>query len=260
MNLFSLFNRPAPDGANAAKTGFPRFWEVLNRDFGRFFRAGLLALLGSVPFLAGVSFAVTAHALTLALLFGLVGGMLAGPELCGMADTVLRSLRDEPCFWWHTYRRAWKRNAAASLVPGAVGGALLGTQLYLLAHGEQLEIRVPTQVALLGGILLLIGLSTYVWPQLALMELPFGTVVKNAVLLLLGQLPRSLAALAVQAVYWGVVAENLETLLPILPFTSFWLPMVPALYLIYPGLAQGFQIEQRLARRDTNGAEQAEPS
>ena len=45
------------------------------------------------------------------LLAGIIGGLIAGPELSAMADTVLRSLRDEPGYWWETYRRVWKRNA-----------------------------------------------------------------------------------------------------------------------------------------------------
>ena len=44
------------------------------------------------------------------MLGGLVGGMIAAPFLCGIFDTVLRALRDEPGYWWHTYRNAWKQN------------------------------------------------------------------------------------------------------------------------------------------------------
>ena len=33
-----------------------------------------------------------------------VGGLLAGPALAGMYDTVLRALRDEAGYWWVTYR------------------------------------------------------------------------------------------------------------------------------------------------------------
>ncbi len=43
-----------------------------------------------------------------------VGGMLAGPALAGMYDTVLRALRDEAGYWWTTYRKAFKRNFKSS--------------------------------------------------------------------------------------------------------------------------------------------------
>ena len=35
-------------------------------------------------------------------------------------DTILRALRDEPGFWWHTYKRVWKQSFKSSLVPGIV--------------------------------------------------------------------------------------------------------------------------------------------
>lgn len=103
------------------KRGFPRFLELLGRDFWKYFKAGFLALLGALPFLIGMSFALQSHVLLFAPAAGVIGGAIAGPGLCGLADTILRSLRNEPGFWWHLYRRAWKRNAKASLLPGALG-------------------------------------------------------------------------------------------------------------------------------------------
>lgn len=34
-----------------------------------------------------------------------------------------------------------------------------------------------------------------------------------------------------------------------LPFTNFWLPAVPALFLIYPGIDRNFRVEERLTGR-----------
>lgn len=228
------------------KTGFPRFWEILSRDFWNVFRAGVLALLGCAPFFAGIAFALYSHVLIFAPLFGLLGGALAGPELCGLADTVLRALRDEPGFWWHIYRRAWKRNAKAALLPGAVGGTLLALQIFLLFHAGTLELDTITGAALAAGIFLTLGLSLYVWPQLALMELPFCAMLKNAVLLFAGQLPRSLAALAIMAGYWGVVLRFFMLAVTLVPFTNFWLPTLPAMFLIYPGIERSFHIEEKI--------------
>ena len=127
----------APDAPR--KTGFPRFWETLSRDFWDVFRAGFLALAGCLPFLTGVAFSLYSHVLIFAPIFGLLGGAIAGPELCALADTILRGLRDEPGFWWHTYRRAWKRSARASLLPGGVGGLLLGMQILSFKNEKHLE-------------------------------------------------------------------------------------------------------------------------
>lgn len=223
----------APSTDHARKTGFARLWEILSRDLKKFFGSGFLALAGCTPFILGAVLSLDNHVLLYAALLGLIGGMLAGPELCCLADTVLRSLRDEPGFWWHTYRRVWKRNAAASLLPGALG---LST-----AMGG----------ALVAGILIVLGLSLYVWPQLALMELSFPQLLKNAGLLFLGQLPRSIAALAILTVYCGGILRFFTLAVTLLPFTNLWIPVVPALLLIYPGLESSFQIEKRIKALDT---------
>lgn len=236
----------APERDLPRKTGLPRLWETLSRDFWDLFRAGFLALLSCAPFLLGLAYSLTAHVLIYAPLFGLLGGAIAGPELCGLADTVLRGLRDEPGFWWRTYRRTWVRNVRASLLPGALGGGLLSTQIFFLFHAGALGISTATGAALAAGILLVLAVSLYLWPQLALMELSFPQLVKNSALLFLGQLPRSVAALAVLAGYSWLSARFYLFAVSLLPFTNLWLPALPALFLIYPGINENFQIEEKL--------------
>ena len=236
----------APQRDLPRKTGLPRLWETLSRDFWDLFRAGFLALLGCVPFLLGLAYSLSSHVLIFAPLLGLLGGALAGPELCGLADTVLRGLRDEPGFWWRTYRRAWVRNAKASLLPGALGGGLLSTQMFFLFHAGALQIGTAMGAALAAGVLLVLAVSLYLWPQLALMELSFSQLIKNSALLFIGQLPRSLAALAVLAVYLGLTARFYLFAVTLLPLTNLWLPVLPALFLIYPGINENFQIEEKL--------------
>lgn len=244
MGLFS-YNWQGSDRELPPSKGVARLWELLTRDFGKFFRAGFLALLGCVPFLLGIMFAVLSHGLLAAPLVGLIGGTIAGPELCGMADTVLRSLRDEPGFWWYTYQKSWKRNAKSSLLPGGIGGMLLSTQLFLVFHAGALGFDIVVGIMLVLGILLVLGLSLYVWPMIALMELPLSQVLRNAVLLFLGHLPRSMGALCIIAVCFGLPLWSAAFALP-LPITNFWLPVVPAMFLIYPVIEDSFQIEEKL--------------
>ena len=246
MGFLPNYDNPGPERDLPRKTGAFRLWEMLSRDFWDLFRAGFLALLGCVPFLLGLAYSLSSHVLIFAPLLGLLGGALAGPELCGLADTVLRGLRDEPGFWWRTYRRAWVRNAKASLLPGALGGGLLSTQMFFLFHAGALQIGTAMGAALAAGVLLVLAVSLYLWPQLALMELSFSQLIKNSALLFIGQLPRSLAALAVLAVYLGLTARFYLFAVTLLPLTNLWLPVLPALFLIYPGINENFQIEEKL--------------
>ena len=109
MGLFHQnFDKPGPGVSPNAprKKGAARYFEVLARDFSTFWMAGLLAMISSLPFALGLWFAVTTHSLIPMLLAGILGGMLAAPQIVGLNDTVLRALRDEPGYWWVTYRRA----------------------------------------------------------------------------------------------------------------------------------------------------------
>lgn len=247
MGFLPNYDNPGPE--RDRKTGIFRLWEMLSRDFWDLFRAGFLALVGCVPFLLGTAYSLSAHGLIYAPVFGLLGGAIAGPELCGLADTVLRGLRDEPGFWWHTYKKAWVRSAKACLLPGAIGGTLLSTQVFFLFHAGALGLNLAAGAGLTAGILLVLALSLYLWPQLALMELPFPQLVENSALLFLGQLPRSLGALAIVAGYLGLMARFYLFAAPLLPFTSLWLPALPALFLIYPGINENFRIEEKLKNR-----------
>lgn len=249
MNLFSGDPSAVPERELPRKTDIFRLWETLSRDLWDVFRAGFLAMLGCVPFLLGLLYSLSTHSMIYAPIAGLLGGAIAGPQLCGLADTVLRGLRDEPGFWWHTYRRAWKQSAKASLLPGALGGALLAFQFFCLFHAGALGLDTLTGAALAAGVLLVLAVSLYLWPQLALMELSFGQLLKNSALLFVGQLPRSLGALAILAGYLGLIARYFSIAVTLLPFTNLWLPVLPALFLIYPGINENFGIEEKLRGR-----------
>lgn len=228
------------------KRGIFRLWETLSRDFWDLFRAGFLALAGCIPFLLGMAYSLSSHVLIYAPITGLLGGALAGPQLCALADTVLRGLRDEPGIWWRKYRRAWANSAKASLLPGAVGGTLLSVQIFLLFHAGALGLNTMAGAGLVAGVWIVLGLSLYLWPQLALMDLSFPQLLRNSGLLFVGQLPRSLGALAILAGYLGVMVRFYLFVSPLLPITNLWLPVLVALFLIYPGIEDNFQIKERM--------------
>ena len=253
MGLFNFhFDRPGPGVSPDAprKKGAARFFEMLGRDFSHFWLAGLLALLSAVPFAFGVWFSVVTHALLPLVLAGVLGGMIAAPQLCGLMDTILRSLRDEPGFWWQTYRRAWKRNVKASLLPGAIWGLLLSMQIFTIFHYDASAGMVPG-VLLAVGLFLLLGLGEFMFAQIALVDLPFMGLLKNALFLFLGYLPRAALGVVWQFVYWGLIVLFWPVSSAVLILTGFWLPVQLTLQAIYPVLDKSFDLERQIkAMRD----------
>jgi len=250
MGLFHQnFDKPGPGVSPDAprKKGAARFFEILGRDFSTIWMAGLLALISSLPFALLLWLAVSTHSLIPMLAAGILGGMIAAPQIVGLNDTILRSLRDEPGFWWATYRRAWKRNVKASLVPGALGGLVLATQLFSAAHLDTAQSSLMP-VALLVGAVLLAGLAQYVFSQVVLLEMPFGSILKNSVFLFLGYLPRTLLGVLWQLLYWGVVALFWPLSSFLIVIAGFWLPALLSLMAIYPMLDKSFHVEETVKK------------
>ena len=223
---------------------------MLGRDFVSFYLAGMLALASAMPFVLGVWFAVATHSLVPLLLAGVLGGMIAAPQLCGLLDTILRSLRDEPGFWWTTYRRAWKRNAKASLLPGAIGGLLLAMQIFTVFHYD-ISVGVVPGALLAVGLFLLLGLAEFLFAQVALLEMPFAGMLKNSLFLFLGYLPRAALGVLWQFVYWIVILLLWPISVFALLITGFWLPALLTMQAIYPVLDKAFDLERQIkAKRD----------
>lgn len=253
MGLFHQnFDKPGPGVSPDAprKKGAARFFEILGRDFSTIWMAGLLALISSLPFALLLWFAVSTHSLLPMLAAGILGGMIAAPQIVGLNDTILRSLRDEPGFWWATYRRAWKRNVKASLLPGAVCGLLLAMEIFTAFHLDISQSVVPA-VAVLVALILLAGIAQYIYAQVALVEVSFGGLLKNALLLFLGYLPRSALGVLWQGIYWAAVALFWPVSSFAVILCSLWLPCLLNLMAIYPALDKSFDLEKTIkAMRD----------
>ena len=232
------------------KVGVARFFEILGRDLWPFYKSSILCVLGFAPGYAALLLSTMADSLPLCLLSGAVGGMIAAPFLCGLYDTILRSLRDEPCYWWHTYRMAWKQNWKDSLLPGALTGLLLGMWVFLLYTLPDME-NVPTAVwvCVVLTVLIILAVSTYAFAQIVLVSVPLPRLIKNSALFCIGFLPRTLIAVGVQAIYWGVTLLWMPYTLVLLFVTGFWFPATVSLLAIYPGLDKAFHLENTLNQR-----------
>lgn len=239
--FFPDFTKPGPGVPPDAprKKGIARLLEIACRDAGRLWCAGALAMVSMIPLVCAQLFQLIPM-LTLSVL----GGMLASPQLCGLADTVLRSLRDEPYFWWHIYRRAWKRNTKATLIPGAVWGVVTGAQLYTLIHFFDAQFTLSTIIILAVGLVVVQGAFLWVWPQLALAEIPASALLKNSLLLFLGNLGRSLGASFLVILCAALAALYLPYSLILLLLFNLWPVLTAAWLILYPRLEEAFDIEE----------------
>ena len=256
MGLFHQnFDKPGPGiSPNAPrKKGAARYFEVLARDFSTFWMAGLLAMISSLPFALGLWFAVMTHSLIPMLLAGILGGMLAAPQIVGLNDTVLRALRDEPGYWWVTYRKAFKRNFKASLVPGVLYTVVVTLQIFLvyfcfnmLYHGT--NVGVPLWVATVLNLVLFQMLFAYMWPQVVLLDQPLSLTLKNSINCMIAFLPHALAAAIVQVLFWGVVILCMPLGLFLMLIFGFWFVTEVSCQIVYGDIDRVFHIEENIRR------------
>ena len=254
MGFFNRnFDRPGPGVPKNAprKKGAGRFFEVLGRDMGSLFKAKLLCALGFAPGAFFVGFGVMAHSLPITVLAGLLGGVLAGPCYAGLHDTVLRALRDEPGFWWHTYKRAFKSNWKASLVPGALLGILVSSQIFtamfVLATGAGVSV---VSAGLLGLNIALTGMCfPFLFGQLVLMDMPFAGLLKNSLFFGLGNAPRALLMALVQTVYWVAVILFLPISLLWCALFGFALMVLITEMIAYPVMDKTFDLEKQFQEK-----------
>ena len=247
-----------PDAVEATETrgrkvGAARFFELLGRDLWPFYKASILCVLGFAPGYAAVLFSTMAASLPLCLLSGAVGGLIAAPVFCGMLDTILRALRDEAGYWWTTYRKAFKRNFKASILPGVLYCVVVTVQIFfvyfcfnMLYHGT--NVGVPMWVATVLNLLLLHMLFSYMWPQVVLLDQPLSLTLKNSINCMIAFLPHALAAAIVQVLFWGVVILCMPLGLFLMLIFGFWFVTEVSCQIVYGDIDRVFHIEENIRK------------
>ena len=235
------------------KTGVRRFFELVGRDMNSMFLANLLTCLGFVPVISLVYIGFLMNNLPVMLISAAVGGILAGPVLAGMYDTVLRALRDEAGYWWATYRKAFRQNFKASILPGVLYCVVVTVQVFLvyfcfnlLYHGT--NVGVGMWVATVLNLVIFHMLFSYMWPQVVLLDQPFSLTVKNSINCMIAFLPHALAASLVTVLFWGLVILCMPLGLLLMLVFGFWFVTEVSCQIVYGDLDRVFHIEESIRK------------
>lgn len=249
-----LFGRSEfiPEGAGASpdtprKKGLARLVEIMSRDLDGIFLSGSLALLACAPAAALVGIALWMGSLPLCLLAACCTGWLVGPALTGLYDTILRALRDEPGFWWHTYKRVWKQSFKSSFLPGMIFTVLWALVGYA-AFALPLMADVSTSfvwILLLDAVLLL-TLGSYFWMQSALFESCVSRKLSNCVRMLLGFLPQTVLSAVFQLGYWLLMAAVIPRCAFVFLLTGLWVPNLLAMMAVYAPVEKSLHLEAKI--------------
>ncbi len=171
--------------------------------------------------------------------------------MAGLADTILRSLREESTFWWHVYKKAWKQNWKQSMMPGIAFGIFFGIWAFIIMRLPDMT-GVPAMVwiSLILGIVFALIFELYLFAQLVLVNVSTGQLLKNSGFFFLGFFPQSLAAGLVSAIYWALVFLYLPYSVLVLTLTTAWFPALISLMIIYPVINRVLHIEEQIDIRN----------
>lgn len=89
-----LFVREDPGyDENIRQTGFNRYKQLLSLRFAQWWKVGMITLAGFAPLAAGIVCAILTSSVLVLIPCSILGGMIAGPFLAGLYDSILRGLR-----------------------------------------------------------------------------------------------------------------------------------------------------------------------
>ena len=227
------------------QVGFARYKQLMSFYAFNWLRINLLTTAGALPLAAGILYALLTSSVVVLLPLSFLGGMIFGPFLAGLVDSIMRGLRDAPNNWWKNYKKSWKQNWRGSLLPGGMLGLFTGLfafMVYIMSVARTAP-SLGTWVMLLVSVAVVIWFNTLYWPQLVLFSQSFVNRLRNALLFTIKHSLRVLAAVAIQLVWLALMILLAPWTLVAVPFLGFWFPIFLAQYRIYADLNRDLRIE-----------------
>lgn len=233
------------------KRGFLRYRQVLERSWKQFYLANLLALASLIPFALGVVYAVMASSVLVLIPACILGGLIAGPGLAGMYDTVLRSLRDCQDDWWYSYKKAMKQNWRSALFPGVVLCLFIGFFVFNCAMlwWSEAPISTGTVCILIAAAWITAMIFSIWWPQVVLFEQKTALRLKNCLLFCIRWFWRTAGVAAMQLAWWALMGLFFPWSAFLVPILGIWYLLFLSNFLLYEQLDEAFRIEEQIGEK-----------
>ena len=147
----------------------------------------------------------------------------------------------------------WLAERSGSILPGMLYCVVVTVQIFLvyfcfnlLYHGT--NVGVGMWVATVLNLVIFHMLFSYMWPQVVLLDQPFGQTLKNSVNCMIAFLPHALAASLVTVLFWGLVILCMPLGLLLMLVFGFWFQVEITSQIVYGDLDRVFHIEENIRR------------
>ena len=167
------------------QTGLLLWFQILQKHYLKLFGANAIAVLSLLP----CAYFIYLLIQTGDVVFWVVGlalFVLASPCQTGLHSVCVRLVHRMPVWVKDEFINAWKQEWKPSMLLGLILGVLWS----VLAYGAYMVIKVDGGMSV-GYLLMMLlaayfltGLTLFGYQQIAMLDLPFGTQLKNAALLI----------------------------------------------------------------------------
>lgn len=242
----ALFGAPRFDMSHR-RTGFDRYRQLLSFYTLRWMKVNLLTVLGAIPLTAAIVISLITSSIVVLIPSSIVGGMIFGPFLAGLFDTIMRGLRDAPGEWWDHYKKSWKQNLKGSLLPGAVFGLLSGMFIFMIRvmWVAQVSPGWGTIALFIFSFLLFLIITTLYWPQLVLFQQSIGYRLKNIILFTVKHFAKVFGVAILEFLYISVYVFFAPWTLALVPFIGLWYILFTAELILYDDFNEDFKVEKQ---------------
>ena len=242
----ALFHRSQFDLSHRRR-GFDRYRQLLSFYTLRWMKVNLMTILGVIPLAAAIVISLMFSSIVILIPSSIVGGMIFGPFLAAMFDSIMRGLRDAPGEWWEHYKKSWKQNLIGSLLPGAVFGLLTGMFIFMIRvmWVAQVAPSFGTIALFLFSFMLFLIITTLYWPQLVLFKQGIGYRLRNIILFTAKHFWKVFGVALLELLYIGIYILFAPWTLALVPFIGFWYILFLSELILYKDFNEDFKVEEQ---------------
>jgi len=262
MGLFSRDQNKAGPGVSKdepRKKGLRRFWEIVSRDHVDLVKINFIFFVCALPSLA-LFFLRLFDIFEISLMLSVFAAYPIGGALSAVFFCITKMLRDDPGFLWEDFKRKFRENLRQAGVPGVVAVTFVYTQVFLFWLPVVADWEVAGTPWVIAGLVLFVLFSMvapYVFLHFAYIRLNTFKIVKNSILLALGNIPRSFMGAVSGLSPWVALFlffPNTTPLLPLVPVFFFSLSWLMSLMWIWPVFNERLKVEETLANKRSEDA------
>lgn len=221
-------------------------WNMIVDNFLRLFVTSAISLVCMIPAAFGMSIGLMYYRSDFLLIFGILGGAIAGPAYGAMYDAALMSYRGYSGRWWQRYVKVLKREWKGCILPGIAMGVLVAMIINIL-NSIMISGTVPNMmiISILIFLIAFMCIFTWFWPQKLMLDLDLKQLIKNSWLMTLMHPMKTFGAVALRLVYYVAMLVLYPYSLIFLIVLGDWFPSFMSVRIIYKTMDYRMNLDYR---------------